>query len=195
MSDLIGRLLSFEEHMGRGLVKFAYYCGLFFLACWILHNLWAYLVVKETRDLGLFLIQPFLLVFFVVLLRVASELAMAILSIDDNLQASGYGVPEGFEAGLTPLPTSIPPTTVTPGPAKKEDAQSAKRPAKKNARKSTKRASKKAAKRATPVDNAPPADQDTKENASPNAPADDGSTSSAIPEAEPRAPEPKTAQG
>lgn len=108
MSDLIGRFLSFEDHLGRGLVKFAYYLALFFLVVSTLYHMVRHLF---DGDIGDFLLEPFQFVLWLVLFRVAAELALAILSIDDQLQG-GIGSMEGFEAGLTPSPSAGPKTTV-----------------------------------------------------------------------------------
>lgn len=118
MSDLIGRFLSFEEHLGRGLVKFAYYVALFYLVVVSLYGMIKYLF---TMQFGEFLLVPFQFLLQLLLLRVGAELVMAILSIDDNLQGATTST-EGFEAGLTPSDRSASPTTVhdSPKPAPAE---------------------------------------------------------------------------
>lgn len=109
MSDLIGRFLSFEEHLGRGLVKFAYYVALFYLVVIALYDMIGYLF--GGFKLGQFLLVPFQFLLSVLVLRIAAEFMMAILSIDDNLQGANADT-DGFEAGLTPQPA--PSTTMHP---------------------------------------------------------------------------------
>lgn len=103
MSDLIGRFLSFEDHFGRGLVKFAYYLGLAFLV--ITHAYW---ILKDvfTLHLGDAIVTFCHGILAIVLIRVASELALSLFSIDENLQ-NGMPRDEGFEAGITPTPGSV----------------------------------------------------------------------------------------
>lgn len=120
MSDLIGRFLSFEDHLGRGLVKFAYYLALFYLVVVSLYELIKYLFAGQFGD---FLLVPFQFLLQLLLLRIGAEVVMAILSIDDHLQGVATST-EGFEAGLTP--SDAPSTTVydaaKPAPVE-EDAE------------------------------------------------------------------------
>ncbi|MEM6649067.1 MAG: DUF4282 domain-containing protein [Pseudomonadota bacterium] len=133
MSDLIGRFLSFEEHLGRGLVKFAYYVALFYL---IVISLFEMITFLFGGKFGEFILVPFGFLLQLLLLRVGAELIMAVLSIDDNLQGNGFSA-DGVEAGLTPAPTtpssspppsdnvSAPETTVhTAPPAPSEETSS-----------------------------------------------------------------------
>ncbi|MGV6819602.1 MAG: DUF4282 domain-containing protein [Parvularcula sp.] len=127
MSDLIGRFLSFEEHLGRGLVKFAYYLALFFS---IVVNLWWLMTAIFGLRLGDAVIILCQAILAIVVLRVVTELALAILSIDDHLQNGGV-VNEGFEAGLTPAPRTAKADAAQPAPEpaadhnRGEDAQGA----------------------------------------------------------------------
>ena len=100
MSDLIGRFLSFDEHLGRGLVKFAYFVSLFYVVVIHLFMLVAHLI---DLDFGRLLLVPFKFLIWVLLIRVAAELVLAVLSIDDHLQ-DARAMGDGFEAGLTPDP-------------------------------------------------------------------------------------------
>jgi hypothetical protein len=104
VSDLIGRFLSFEEHLGRGLVKFAYYVALFYLVVVSLYELVAHLFDGE---FGRFLLVPFEFLLALLVLRVVAELVIAVLSIDDNLRGAA-GTVDGMEAGLTPRPVATP---------------------------------------------------------------------------------------
>ncbi|WOI53322.1 DUF4282 domain-containing protein [Parvularcula sp. LCG005] len=101
MNDLIGRFLSFEERMGKGLVKVTYYVALFFLVVVTLFNLIRFLFAG---DFGHFFLTPFVFLIRLLMLRLASEVVLAILSIDDNLRHS-VAEPDGFESGLTPTPS------------------------------------------------------------------------------------------
>ncbi|WP_370336229.1 DUF4282 domain-containing protein [Parvularcula marina] len=104
MSDLIGRFLSFDEHLGRGLVKFAYFVSLFYIVVIHLFHLVGHLI---HLDIGEFLLVPFKFLLWVLVLRILAEFLMAVLSIDDHLQTAG-GMQDGFEAGLTPEPGAQP---------------------------------------------------------------------------------------
>lgn len=98
MSDLIGRFLSFEEQLGRGLVKFAYYVALFY---WTVISVFALIGHLISLDIGPFLLVPFWFLAGVLVLRVIAEFLIAVLSIDDTLRGATQPA-EGFEAGLTP---------------------------------------------------------------------------------------------
>lgn len=108
MSDLIGRFLSFEERMGRDLVRFAYYVGLFYLVVLSLFGLIGHLFAME---IGQFLLVPFKFLLWLLVLRVVAEVAMAILSMEEQMNPAGASG-DGFEAGLTP-----PPGAGSPDPA------------------------------------------------------------------------------
>lgn len=160
MSELVGRFLSFEDQMGRGLVRFVYYVLLFLLVVTTLweivttagklgddfwHNLWDILVIIPLS----FLVK-------LLLLRVGAELVMAVLSIDDHLQG---GMPEGdvMSSGLNvaarrgaPVPQ---PAQPDPQPATDEaqdgDGPPAKPATKKRAGTGGKKAARKTAKTAS----------------------------------------------
>lgn len=164
MSDLIGRFLSFEEHLGRGLVKFTYYLALFML---VVTFAWLSLKALFGFQLGDLVVYLFQFLFYLVGLRVVTELALAILSIDDSLQQSN-GPASGFEAGLTPAEAPVTATTITPtsAPAPADDdgaadedasadtaaAPAAAKPTKKATKRPAKKATKKAAKKTTSTD-------------------------------------------
>ena len=114
VSDLIGRFLSFEERLGRGLVKFGYYLAIGFLVIWTVFALFKYLF---SWQIGAFFLVPFQFIGLVIALRVTSETLLSILSIDEN---KPHGASDGFEAGITPSPA--PSTTMheTRAPAPEE---------------------------------------------------------------------------
>ncbi|ADM08944.1 heat shock protein HtpX [Parvularcula bermudensis HTCC2503] len=97
MSDLIGRFLSFEDHLGRGLVRVLYYVALFYVVVITLYETANHVF---DLDIGLLLLVPFKFILTVLVLRVASEVLIAILSIDDHLKGQAV-TGGGFEAGLT----------------------------------------------------------------------------------------------
>ena len=97
MGDLVGRFFSFEEHLGRGLVRFTYFLALFYL---VVLSIFAMVVALIKLNFGAFLLVPFRFILFVVLLRVGAELVLAILSIEERSRVPGGS--DGFEAGLTP---------------------------------------------------------------------------------------------
>lgn len=117
MSDLIGRFLSFDERLGKGLVRFTYYVALFYA---VVIHLYALAVHGWRLDIGMFLLVPFKFLIWVLILRVTAEVLIAILSIEENQQPPVTGS-EGFEAGLTPSP--VPPQDPSPSaaPAEPED--------------------------------------------------------------------------
>jgi hypothetical protein len=88
MKDVIGRFLTFQETLGAGLVKFAYYV---LLTLFVIATLVAMIggIILMFDDLGAGLWQlvaaPFQLVIAAILLRIATELVLAVLSIDDQL--------------------------------------------------------------------------------------------------------------
>lgn len=115
MSDLVGRFLSFDEHLGRGLVKFAYFVGLFYIV--VTH---IYLFFGHLFDLsiGALVLIPFKFLLWVLIIRIAAEFVIAVLSIDDHLQGVAASQ-EGFEAGLTPSKGNV--EQPTPSPSSKEE--------------------------------------------------------------------------
>lgn len=172
MSELVGRFLSFEESLGKDLVKFVYYVLLFLLVVTTLYDLVtsfvAIFTVKILPNLGqVFVVIPLRFFVTLLLLRVASEVVIAVLSIDDNLRAAG---PDGdtMSSGLNPV--------VRPAePAKPVAKKAAKKKAAKKA------ASKKSAKMA--ADSAP--DTSPSEDAQPEAePADPKEQGPADPKSE-----------
>ncbi|MEE4208407.1 MAG: DUF4282 domain-containing protein [Parvularcula sp.] len=107
MSELVGRFLSFEEDLGRDLVKFVYYVLLFLLVVTTLYELVVALIdmftVKFWPNFGRFLVAiPLRFFISLLLLRVGTELVIAILSIDDRLRERE---PRGdvMSSGLNPV--------------------------------------------------------------------------------------------
>jgi len=121
MTELVGRFLSFEDHMGRGLVRLLYYVLLFLL---VVTTAWELLVTFSnlsdkfwTNLWRLLVIEPFTFVVKVLFLRLAAELVMAILSIDDSLQTgapSGDIMSSGLNVGGGPSPAPEPVVEVEP---------------------------------------------------------------------------------
>jgi hypothetical protein len=93
MSNAIGRFLSFEETLGKGLVKFAYYVLLAALAVMTLGLMIGAIGTMIDGDvlegLGLFILAPIRFAIAVIVLRVLAELVLAVLSIDDSLAPEG----------------------------------------------------------------------------------------------------------
>ncbi|MCQ8183830.1 DUF4282 domain-containing protein [Parvularcula maris] len=118
MSELVGRFLSFEDHLGRGLVKFVYYVLLFLLVITTLFELVTALIGMFNGEFWASLWAFLVLVplnFFVrlLLLRVGAELVIAILSIDDNLR--GESSADTISTGLNPVtPPRAAPTMTAP---------------------------------------------------------------------------------
>ena len=134
MDNVVSRFLTFEETLGRGLVKFAYFVLLIGLVVWAVIEVIGGVVLLFDRPLaGLWEIvhTPFEFLLWVILLRVATELVLAVLSIDDNLTENaiagrdtraGLAAPRGgFEATRTPSVT----TPVADAPASDASAPEA----------------------------------------------------------------------
>lgn len=88
MKTVIGRFLTFEETLGKGLVKFAYFVLLAFLvAATVVAMIGGVVLMFDDFLEGLwrFVVAPFQLVIAVILLRIGAEVVNAILSIDDQL--------------------------------------------------------------------------------------------------------------
>ena len=177
MDNVVSRFLSFEETLGKGLVKFAYFVILIGLAVWaVIEVIGGVILLFDDVAAGLWEIvhTPFELVLWVILLRVATEVVLAILSIDDNLTESAVAERQGreksasaFAATATPSVTAAQPrgdadaasaATATPDTSKASSASSSssaattparKTPATKTTKKSTK-AAKKTTKKASP---------------------------------------------
>lgn len=90
MTELVGRFLSFEEHFGRGLIRFVYYLLLFLL---VATSLWE--VIMELGKLGsqfwasLWHVLVSIPLFFIVkllLLRLCTEVILSISAAAENLQ-------------------------------------------------------------------------------------------------------------
>ena len=121
MSDLIGRFLNFEEHLGRGLVKFVYYVLLFLLVVTTLYDLavalFGMFTVKFWPNLWQFLVfQPLKFFVALLLLRVGAELIIAVLSIDDSIRGEEAS-DDTMSSGLNPVsPPKAGPTIKTASP-------------------------------------------------------------------------------
>ena len=89
MNTIASRFLSFEEPLGAGLVKFAYFVIAAVLLLLMVIAMIAGIVtmfeVGFLTGLGRFLLAPLQFVLALILLRVATEVVLAILSIDDQL--------------------------------------------------------------------------------------------------------------
>ena len=152
MSDLIGRFLGFEERLGRGLVKFAYYILLIFLCVAAINAFFLYIFRLEFVS---WILVPFQFIGLVIALRVVAEALLAILSIQDD-SAHAEEMIDGFESGITPRPTAPAATATVHEPSKpaamnavedadeSEEEETASKPA---AKKTTKKAAKKSAKK------------------------------------------------
>ena len=121
MQELIGRFLSFEEHLGRGLVKFVYYVLLFLLVVTTLYDLVVALAtmvsVRFWAGLWKFLVVlPLRFFVMLLLLRVGAELVLAVLSIDDNLKTDD-AEDDTISTGLNPVTAPKPAPTMKTAPA------------------------------------------------------------------------------
>ena len=153
MNTLASRFLSFEEALGAGLVKFAYFLLLAVLVVLTVVAMIGGIVMMFTvgfwAGLGAFLLAPVRFIVALILLRVATEVVLAILSIDDHLTDGARNQGALPNAAPAPAPVSVP--TATPAPTVKSapapkpaskgtPAAKAKPAAKKTARKTTKKA-------------------------------------------------------
>jgi hypothetical protein len=130
MSELVGRFLSFEDHLGRGLVKFVYYVLLFLLVVTTIFELVMAVVSMFSGEFwaglwAFFVIVPLSFLVKLLLLRVGAELVIAILSIDDNLRLDGAN--DTISTGLNPVtpPRAAPTMTapVAPAPAAESSSE------------------------------------------------------------------------
>lgn len=123
MNTIASRFLSFEEPLGAGLVKFAYFVIaavlLILMVIAMIAGIVAMFEVGFFAGLGRFLLAPLQFVLALILLRVATEVVLAILSIDDNLTdgartegAMPIPSPKQAMSGGSSLPKS-PDTSVT----------------------------------------------------------------------------------
>ncbi|MEM9838405.1 MAG: DUF4282 domain-containing protein [Pseudomonadota bacterium] len=96
MTELVGRLLSFEERNGRGLVRLVFYLLLFLL---VVTNAWE--MTKSFGGMGgafwanLFRVLvtiPFTFLVQALVLRLGAEVIMALFDISENLKSN---MPEG----------------------------------------------------------------------------------------------------
>ena len=121
MDNIVSRFLTFEETLGRGLVKFAYFVILIGLVVWAVVEIAGGVILLFDRPLaGLWEIvhTPFEFALWAMLLRVATELVLAILSIDDNLAETAL-TGRGQDAPAPRVAESTAPVSApTPTPAK-----------------------------------------------------------------------------
>lgn len=118
MQELVGRFLSFEEHLGRGLVRLLFYGLLFLLVvttAWELLVIFSNLSQKFWPNLWRLLItEPFTFLVKLLMLRLGAEVILAVLSIDDSLRSNGAdGDGDVMSSGLSfgsdvPMPPPSP---------------------------------------------------------------------------------------
>ena len=189
MTELIGRFLSFEEHMGRGLIMFGYYLLLFLLVVTTLYDLvvtfGGFFGPHFIGNLGKFLILiPVRFVVMLVGLRVATEFVLAVMGIDESLKREplDYDV---LSSGINPVRqpqsqmASAAPAEAASDDADEEESAPSSKTAKKRTKKTTKKTRKKAATKKTA---APAAETGAETNAeTANADAEDTPQPSAAP--------------
>ena len=142
MDNIVSRFLTFEETLGRGLVKFAYFVILIGLVVWAVVEVVGGIILLFDRPLaGLWEIvhTPFEFALWAMLLRVATELILAVLSIDDNLAETALADRGRSGAGrdadvprvaVSPTPTSPPaPRAAKADPSAAEASASSPSPA------------------------------------------------------------------
>ncbi|WP_031550484.1 DUF4282 domain-containing protein [Parvularcula oceani] len=125
MSDAISRFLSFDRPLGQGLVKFAYFVLLAILTI-------ATVIAMIAAFIGLFtgpfwanlfqflILLPLQFLVGVLLLRVGTEVVLAILSIDDRLAPAAQAEPKRrFEDA--PAQRAEAPRTTVSAPVAEED--------------------------------------------------------------------------
>lgn len=155
MKTLASRFLSFEETLGAGLVKFAYFVLLFVLVVLTVIAMIAGIVSMVDGSFGAglaqFLLAPLQLVLALILLRVGTEVVLAILSIDDHLTDGARhaaALPGTAAAGAAYVADGgSASTSAAASSTATKKATSTKKAAKKTARKS---AAKKAASKSAP---------------------------------------------
>lgn len=107
MSDLVSRFLSFEEVMGRSLVRFFYYVLLFILVVTTLYDmvvtLMGFFSPQVLKNLGrFFVLIPVMFGLKLLALRVGTELVLAILNIEASLQSDDLNA-DVMSSGLNPV--------------------------------------------------------------------------------------------
>lgn len=95
---MLSRFLSFEKPLGPTLIQLLYYIGLLGVALHGIERLWIWVTYIDNdwdRALWMLIKTPFMLVLAVLLLRVAAELALAVLRMEKSLhdQVTGRAVP------------------------------------------------------------------------------------------------------
>lgn len=104
MGTIVSRFLTFQETLGKGLVKFAYFVLLALLAITTVIAMISGIVLMFDdflAGLGRFLFAPIQFVVAAILLRIGAEVVNAILSIDDQLTdgARADGKVPGLRSG------------------------------------------------------------------------------------------------
>ncbi len=173
MTELVGRFLSFEDKMGRGLVTFGYYFLLFLLVVTTLYDMVlafaGFFGSGFFRNLGkFFILIPVQFIVMLIGLRVATEFVLAVLGIEEGLKREPLDT-DVLSSGLNPVRqasqmASAPPAERSaPDPAEDEAPEPTVKTTKKRTRKAAKKTSAKAAtKKATPEPaNDPAPEKDT----------------------------------
>ena len=120
MQELVGRFFSFEEHLGRGLVRLLFYVLVFLL---IVTTAWELVVTLShltkmfwTNLWRLLVIVPFTFLVKLLMLRLGAEVILAVLSIDDSLRSGSSdgdvmssGLSMGGDVPMPPPPPASPP--------------------------------------------------------------------------------------
>ena len=96
--SMLSRFLSFEKPLGPTLAQLIYYFGLVMIALHGVQRLWfwaGYLGHDWDRALWMLIKTPFLLILAVIVLRVLTEIVIAIFRIEKSLhdQVTGRAVP------------------------------------------------------------------------------------------------------
>jgi len=95
---ILSRFLSFERPLGPVLVQLLYYAGLITLVLHSLHRLWVwggYMATDWDKAIWMLVKTPFWLALGVFVLRILSELALAVFRMETHLhdQVTGRAVP------------------------------------------------------------------------------------------------------
>ncbi len=103
--DFLTRFLSFEKPMGNTLVRVLYYLAIVAAVWNALKMFWHYGILRLDNDWGsalwVMIKTPFILIFGIIVLRVAAELALAVLRMDTSLHKQANAVaaePETIDA-------------------------------------------------------------------------------------------------
>ena len=173
MTELVGRFLSFEDRMGRGLVTFGYYLLLFLLVVTTLYDMIlafaGFFGSGFFRNLGkFFILIPVQFIVMLIGLRVATEFVLAVLGIEEGLKREPLDT-DVLSSGINPVrqPSQMAgaPTAEREAPEPAEDealAQTAKTTKKRSRKAAKKTTAKTTAKKAAPEPaNDPAPEKDT----------------------------------